>query len=235
MRFHYASSIQLAFPERMSGILYLENVRASADIHDLALPFLRRARERLGTSQEGTFPEIQAWRRAFSAMGLKPTQYRSASEALLRRYRKEGALPRIHPLVDLCNSVSLAYAIPIAVYDCDQVSGNLVVCHAQGTEAYTTFQGHEEAPDRGEVIFADDAGNAHARRWCNRQSLRSAMSGDTKRALIVAEALHETAEADVAALTADLQTALALAFECEVDASVLRHPDAIYDINSAEA
>ena len=67
------------------------------------------------------------------------------------------------------------------------------------------------------------------------QVTRSAMSGDTKRALIVAEALHETAEEDVTALTAELQTALALAFECPVDASILRRPDAIYDTNSAEA
>jgi DNA/RNA-binding domain of Phe-tRNA-synthetase-like protein len=39
------------------------------------------------------FPEIRAWRRAFTRMGFKPTQYRYASEALLRRFRKDGALP----------------------------------------------------------------------------------------------------------------------------------------------
>jgi DNA/RNA-binding domain of Phe-tRNA-synthetase-like protein len=50
-------------------------------------------------------------------MGLKPTQYRCASEALLRRFRKDGSLPWIHPLVEVCNPVSLAYAIPIAVAD----------------------------------------------------------------------------------------------------------------------
>jgi DNA/RNA-binding domain of Phe-tRNA-synthetase-like protein len=48
-------------------------------------------------------------------MGLKPTQYRCAAESLLRRYRKERFLPRIHPLVDLCNAISLAFAIPVAV------------------------------------------------------------------------------------------------------------------------
>jgi hypothetical protein len=53
----------------------------------------------------------------FSQMGLKPTQYRCASEALLRRFRKDGSLPWIHPLVEVCNPVSLAYAIPIAVAD----------------------------------------------------------------------------------------------------------------------
>jgi hypothetical protein len=77
-------------------------------------PFLERATARLAERPESEFPEIAAWRRAFSQMGLKPTQYRCASEALLRRFRKVGSLPWIHPLVDVCNAVSLAYAIPIA-------------------------------------------------------------------------------------------------------------------------
>src|SRR5207237_5536508 len=57
------------------------------------------ARERLSAAgTESELPEIQAWRRTFSALGLKPTQYRCASESLLRRFRKEGSLPAIHPL-----------------------------------------------------------------------------------------------------------------------------------------
>ncbi|WP_264830499.1 phenylalanine--tRNA ligase beta subunit-related protein, partial [Klebsiella michiganensis] len=69
------------------------------------------------TQSEGELPEIQAWRRAFSKMGLKPTQYRCASEQLLRRFRQDRALPEIHPLIDLCNAISMAFAIPIAVFD----------------------------------------------------------------------------------------------------------------------
>lgn len=229
MRFHYAPSIQLAFPERVTGAFYLENVTPNAQIHHTAQPFLNRAQKRLETSQEGNFPEIQAWRRAFSAMGLKPTQYRSASEALLRRYRKEGNLPQIHALVDLCNTISLAFAIPIAVYDRDKVAGDLLVCHANGTETYTTFQGEEESPDRDEIIFADEAGHAHARRWCNRQSLHSAMSVETTRALIVAEAMHSTAEDDIISLAAELKAALEDVFSGPVDAQVLQRPDAIFD------
>ncbi len=59
------------------------------------------AAERLAGRTESELEEIQAWRRAFARMGLKPTQYRCAAESLLRRFRKEGALPRIHPVVDL--------------------------------------------------------------------------------------------------------------------------------------
>src|SRR5580692_4070677 len=167
------------------------------------------AKSRLATvAAESELPEIQAWRRAFAALGLKPTQYRCASESLLRRFRKEGSLPRLHPLVDLCNAVSMAYAIPVAVLDLDAISGPLEVRYATGDEGYLTFAGDTEHPAPGEVIFADQAGQAHARRWTNRQSGRSAVRDTTSTALIVAEALHDSASADVTDLLATLAAEL---------------------------
>jgi DNA/RNA-binding domain of Phe-tRNA-synthetase-like protein len=135
-------------------------------------------------------------------MGLRPTQYRCAAESLLRRFRKEGALPQLHPLVDLCNAVSLAFAIPVAVFDVSKITGHLQVRHAVGDEEYLTFSGDVEHPEAGEVIFSDQAGQAHARRWTNRQSGLSAVQGSSTAALIVAEAMHASASSDVAELSA---------------------------------
>jgi len=59
------------------------------------------------------------------------------------------------------------------------------------------------------VIFADAAGRAHARRWTNRQSGYSAVRDTTTTVLIVAEALHASASADVQRLTAALAAELA--------------------------
>jgi DNA/RNA-binding domain of Phe-tRNA-synthetase-like protein len=67
-------------------------------------------------------------------MGLRPTQYRSASEALLRRFRKERSQPRIDPLIDLCNALSMAFAIPVAVFDVSKITDYLEVRYAEGTE-----------------------------------------------------------------------------------------------------
>ena len=113
-----------------------------------------------------------------------------------------------HPLVDLCNAVSLAFAIPVAVFDVGQVAWPLEVRHAAGDEDYLTFGGDTEHPASGEVIFADRAGRAHARRWTNRQSGRSAVRDSTAAVLIVAEALHEEAASDVRELTAVLAAEL---------------------------
>ncbi len=168
---------------------------------------------------ESELPEVQAWRRAFGRMGFKPTQYRCASESLLRRLRKEGALPRIHPLIDLCNAVSTAFAIPIAVFDLDHVQGNLQVRPATGTERHVAFGGEVEQPEPGEVVFADGAGQAHARRWTHRQSAASAIRPGTRRVLIVAEAMHATARDDVQRLLDALAQELQAGWGAGVDGS----------------
>ena len=148
-------------------------------------------------------------------MGLKPTQYRCAAESLLRRFRTQGSLPRLHPLVDLCNAVSLAFAVPVAVLDADQVAWPLEVRYASGHEDYLTFGGEVEHPAPGEVIFADQAGQAHARRWTNRQSGRSAVSPATSTVLIVAEALHEGAATTIPELIETLTAEIATTWTLE--------------------
>jgi DNA/RNA-binding domain of Phe-tRNA-synthetase-like protein len=207
--FGYSTAIQRQFPERVTLALRFDSITPDADVSGLVPAFHHQAETRLASGPESEFPEIQAWRRAFARMGLKPTQYRCAAEALLRRFRKEQNLPAIHPLVDLCNAISIAFAIPIAIFDTEEVQGDLEVRHAVGTEVYGTLSGEIETPEPGEVIFADHAGHAHARRWTNRQSGRSVVRPETRSVLIVAEALHDIAAEDVARLGAALRHALA--------------------------
>ncbi|MFE9425282.1 B3/4 domain-containing protein [Kitasatospora sp. NPDC006697] len=198
MYFQHSADIWRDFPALAPGLLLVDGISPEAVVRDQVAALYETADARLAAvASEGELPEIQAWRRAFSTMGLKPTQYRCASESLLRRYRKERSLPEIHPLIDLCNAVSLAYAVPIAVFDLANVAEQLEVRYARGTESYLTFGGETETAPEGEVVFADAAERAHARRWTNRQSGLSAIRPTTRSALIVTEALHDTAAADV--------------------------------------
>jgi DNA/RNA-binding domain of Phe-tRNA-synthetase-like protein len=204
VHFEHVADIWADFPQLTAGVLRVDGITPDADVDALVTDHLAAARLRLAGGTEADLPEVQAWRRAFSAMGLKPTQYRCASEALLRQLRKGGALPRLHPLVDLCNAASAAWAIPVAAFDLTRISGNLQVRRATGTERYATFTGNEEHPKPGEVVFADEAGEAHARRWANRQSASSAVRETTSTALIVTEALHGSAARDVDGLVRTL-------------------------------
>jgi DNA/RNA-binding domain of Phe-tRNA-synthetase-like protein len=227
VQFQHSCDIWRDFPQLVPGVLYVSGITGDAAAGPAADRFAAVAKSRLAAvSAESELPEIQAWRRAFAAMGLKPTQYRCASESLLRRFRLQGSLPGPHPLVDLCNAVSLAFAIPVAVFDADAISWPLEVRYAAGNEEYLTFAGEVEHPGAGEVIFADEAGRAHARRWTNRQSGRSAVRDGTCAALIVAEALHEEAPRDVAELVAVLAAELTAVWSDEPSTEVLTaaHP-----------
>jgi DNA/RNA-binding domain of Phe-tRNA-synthetase-like protein len=212
MRFGHSKQLRADFPELAAGVVAASGIRPDVDVESRISAFTSTASARLAAGPASEFAEIQAWRRAFARMGLKPTQYRCAAEALLRRFAKEGTLPRIHPLVDLCNAVSLAYAVPVAVLDLARIDGDLEVRHADGTETYETFAGEIEHPEPGEVSFVDGSGRSHARRWTNRQSGYSAVRAGTASVLVVAEALHGTAAADIADLTAVLAAEIGAAW-----------------------
>ncbi|MCX5064311.1 phenylalanine--tRNA ligase beta subunit-related protein [Micromonospora lupini] len=187
--------------------------------------FTARAKARLTVDPEAGFPEIQAWQRLRRAR-RETHQYRCASEALPRRLRLDGSLPRLHPLVDLCNAISVAHAIPVAVLDTNRISGDLTLRHARADEEHLTFAGTTERPEPGKVIFADTAGRAHARRWTNRQSCHSAVRAETTNVLIVAEALHATAADLLTALLARLGTT----WPAPTGHAVLTGPVPAYDV-----
>ncbi len=209
MHFGHSETLWQEFPQLVPAVLVLDPIEPVVDLEDRLEPWLRRARERLAKGPEAEMPEIAAWRRAYSQMGLKPTKYRSAGEALLRRFKREGELPRLHSVIDLCNAMSLAFALPVAVFDLAHVDQFLEVRHARGTETYLAWSGETESVAEGEVIFADAAGHAHARRWTFRQSRKSTVGPETRRALVVAEGLHASADADVRELLEALNEELA--------------------------
>ncbi len=200
MYFGHSKDIWQQFPSLVPGVLVVDGIHTKVDVTGELEPWFKRARERLSRGPESELVEVSAWRRAYSQMGMKPTQYRSAAEALLRRFRREDNLPQLHPLIDLCNAVSLAFALPVAVFDLAGVEGYLEVRHAAGTEHYLSFSDETEIPPRGEVIFVDGANRVHARRWTFRQSRYSTVSPATSRVLIVSEGLHPAAPTDVPAL-----------------------------------
>ncbi len=200
MYFSHSPRIWEEFPQLIPGLMVVDNITPEGDVEGTIQSLFEVARKRLESSAESQMPQVAAWRRAYSQMGLKPTKYRSAAEALLRRFRKENQLPKLHPLVDLCNAFSLANALPVAIFDLDHIDSFIEVRHALGTEEYHAFSGKVENPAVDEVVFADAANQLHARRWTFRQSRPSTVSDSTSKVLIISEGLHESASEDIAQL-----------------------------------
>lgn len=206
--FGYHPDIIERFPSVRGAIIH-----ASGLVNGPSSPELRTAYEgeqkevvsQIGDMPLSAIPSLEAWRRTFASFGVKPTQYRNAAEALLRRLTKQGDIPSINCLVDMANTVSIRYRIPVAVCDQRSVTGVTTVRFATGDERFTDLgSGETTNPDPGEVVFVDDALLASARRWCWRQSAESAAGSDTVEAIFTIEAQHGDGESDVQRATRDL-------------------------------
>src|SRR5882724_11503260 len=66
---------------------------------------------------------VLSWHEAFRAFGSNPKKTPPSFDALLRRYRKDAALPAIHPLVDCYNALSIEFGAPFGGEDIDRYAG----------------------------------------------------------------------------------------------------------------
>ena len=206
--FQYHPEIIERFPYLRAGVIIvsgMDNSLASVELSDAYIQEQVNTLNRIGDKPLSEINALAAWRGAFREFGVNPTKYRCAPEALLRRLTKKGDIPSINSVVDICNLVSIRYAIAAASFDTRALSGDVTVRFANGTERYTTL-GEKEviSPDQGEVIFVDDSGLVIARRWCWRQSQESATQIDTRDAIFTLEAQYENCLPDVEAALNDL-------------------------------
>ncbi len=206
--FRYSAEIIDRFPTTRGGVIYAAGLTNTSTPPALLEAFeaeQETVRQQLGDTPPSEIASLAAWRSTFSAFGVKPTQYRSAAEALLRRLSKQGTVPSINTLVDMANLVSLRYQLPVAVFDQQSVAGTTTVRFASGDEQFADLGSDSIShPEPGEVVFVDDDGVVSARRWCWRQSIQSAAGLSTTDALITVEGQHSNARADIIRATNDL-------------------------------
>ncbi len=206
--FQYHPDILSAFLDLRGGVLVARDLKNGPSPDSLQKAFEAEQHavlERIGDTPLSELETLSAWRSAFRSFGVNPTKYRSATEALLRRLTKKGDIPSINTLVDICNLVSIRYALPVAAFDTRTLELPVTVRYADGSERFTPLgETQIEHPDPGEVIFSDQTGMVIARRWCWRQSDESAARQDTRAAFFTIEAQNTGGEELVKDALADI-------------------------------
>ena len=206
--FGYAEGLLQRYPTIRAGVVFATNLvngPSPRDLRDEYRAQQEATKQRLSGVSPADVPALAAWRKAFSDFGVKPTQYRNAAEALLRRLTKHGDIPTISLLVDMGNLVSIRYCLPVAFFDQSAVTGATMVRFARGDESFTDLgSATPVSPEPGEVVFVDDADLVSARRWCWRQSAESATGPDTTEVLVTIEGHHDGADENVGDALADI-------------------------------
>lgn len=137
--FTYDPAILERFPTLRASLVHVTGVVngiSPPELVEYGCETQRRALERLDENPIPELPSIRAWREVFHACGVKPTRYRVAVEALLRRLEKSGEMPSINVLVDIGNMVAIKHTLPVAAFDRASLSGALVVRFANGDERF---------------------------------------------------------------------------------------------------
>lgn len=162
-------------------------------------------------------PHVARWQDAYRDFGVKPRAARSSVDALIRRAASDNGLPRINPLVDVYNAISVIHRVPIGGEDLDRYTGAARLTLASDDETFLTTANGEPLVDRvepGEPVWID-GGGVTCRRWNWRQTTRTAIHDDTQRVGFIIDSLdapdHTGAHAAAEALAALLPDAVSRA------------------------
>lgn len=187
------------FPDLKIGMLVcrVDNTKHGEDILE---PALARVRAGFGYEKAQDHPSVKAWRLAFNKLQISAAKYQSSIESLVRRVLKGGIFPRVNPLVDLYNAVSLEFLVPMGGHDISPLEGDIFLGFAQGGEPFAPMEGGEdEAAEKGEVVYKDDR-SILTRRWVWRQSNKDKVTAETRTVFMpidVMEGLAPTLAEDV--------------------------------------
>jgi DNA/RNA-binding domain of Phe-tRNA-synthetase-like protein len=169
----------------------VDNTRASKEIDDLLTQAIEGLRKNFFADKAQEHPRIKPWRMAFSKLGISGSKFPSSIESMARRILKGDPFPRINPLVDLYNSISLRYLVPMGGHDLDTLKGNISLRFAEGWESFTPLGGGETVVvPKGELVYRDDH-EVLTRNWVWRQCEKDKATEKTKNIFIPIDVLGE--------------------------------------------
>lgn len=207
MKYIISAEIFERFPEYRRGVVIAQDISNGESPPDL-IHHLRTAEAVLCTELTPekliSHPRIEAWREAYRAVGIKPSDYRPSVEALARRVLRRDPLPGINRIVDLGNLVSIRHLVPIGAHAIDVLTQDIFLRLASGEEIFEPFGAEVlEHPQPGEVIFVE-GNTVLTRRWTWRQAKHTLVTHATKAVEINVDCLPPLTEQNVHQICSEL-------------------------------
>lgn len=168
--------------------------RSRDPIEDYILESIENIKRRIGKPESlSEDPIIRSYRRFLWKLGIDPTKTRPSSEALARRMLRGRGFPRVNDIVDLANAVSLAFLVPIGLYDLNRVEAPVYLRLSSGGEVFHPIGGEPKALSGGIPVLVDSKG-AVLHIYPHRDSIHSMIRDDTAAILIVAAGVEGVPE-----------------------------------------
>ncbi len=175
----------------MVAAVDVDNTRPSGEIETLLSQAIEEMKRNFIVDKAQEHPRIKPWRTAFSKLSISGSKFPSSIESMAKRVLKGDPFPRINPLVDLYNSVSLRYLVPMGGHDLNTIKENIYLKFAEGWEPFTPMGGGETMiVPKGELVYRDDQ-EVLTRNWVWRQCEKDKATEKTKNIFIPIDVLGE--------------------------------------------
>jgi DNA/RNA-binding domain of Phe-tRNA-synthetase-like protein len=175
----------------MVAAMDVDNTRPSGEIETLVSQAIEEMKRDFIVDKAQEHPRIKPWRTAFSKLSISGSKFPSSIESMAKRILRGDPFPRINPLVDLYNSLSLRYLVPMGGHDLNTIKGNIYLKFAEGWEPFTPMGGGETMiVPKGELVYRDDQ-EVLTRNWVWRQCEKDKATEKTKNIFIPIDVLGE--------------------------------------------
>ncbi|MCJ7747687.1 MAG: hypothetical protein MUP27_08080 [Desulfobacterales bacterium] len=175
----------------MVAAMDVDNTRPSGEIETLVSQAIEEMKRDFIVDKAQEHPRIKPWRTAFSKLSISGSKFPSSIESMAKRILRGDPFPRINPLVDLYNSLSLRYLVPMGGHDLNTIKGNIYLKFAEGWEPFTPMGGGETMiVPKAELVYRDDQ-EVLTRNWVWRQCEKDKATEKTKNIFIPIDVLGE--------------------------------------------
>jgi len=106
---------------------------------------------------------LQGFRDLHTKVGRSNRKYVASPENLWKLVERRGSLPRINPLVDIYNAISLRSCLALGAHDLERVTGNIVLRLTTGSEGFHPLGAQPKPVAPGEYCYVDDANDVICR------------------------------------------------------------------------
>ena len=210
-------------PELNVGVLVLKNVNENKKMNDNEAKEIESILNTANVTAKKYVPNevisenevVKVWRDIYSRFPTKKGT-RCSLENLLKRVLHDNPVGSILPSVDITNSISLKYALPIGAEDYDKIENVLCLDIMKGNELFIPIGSEDnDSPLEKEIAYRDDYGVVcRCLNW--RDEIRTEITDNTTNEIIIMECVEPNRLEELQTALNELSDLMAKYLDAEV-------------------
>lgn len=135
----------------------LDNASASSALERYLAELKARLATTLTPQSVADDPVLRGFRELHERVGRSSRRFPASAESLANLFLRKGIVPRINPVVDIYNAVSLETRLSLGAHDIARVAGNITLRLTRGDERFVPLGASGPEPvGPGEYAYVDD-------------------------------------------------------------------------------